>query len=132
MTAQNRATAHLEAFKGIEKRYNFAIFTVLSISGPLPPQKIHSQVKKQPGCDGIREGSLYKRLHSLVLSGYLNERPPNEGSRAKRYELSDKALLALIFREVAPQELIDQADDIEAKFLMAIILKILSKNKSSS
>lgn len=117
----------LDAFKGVEKRYNLAVFRVLSIYGPLSHKKMLPKVRRQPKCEGIREGSLYKRLGKLANRGYVYERPPSKGSRDKNYELSDKARLALISKDVTLQGLIDEADEADLKALLAVVSRILSK-----
>lgn len=126
--AKNRS--RLDVFKGQERRLNLAIFLVLSLSGPMPALKIYKQIIAQKKLSGTHQGSLYKRLDNLAEEGYLRILPPQPGSKAKIYELTNKAYLAIVLDDVSKQELVDKANEIDSALLVFEVLKIIQNNPS--
>ena len=118
----------LDVFKGQERRLNLAIFLVLSLSGPLPALKIYKQIIAQKKLSGTHQGSLYKRLDNLAEEGYLRILPPQPGSKAKNYELTNKAYLAMVLDDVSKQELVDKANELDSAILVFEVLKIIQNN----
>ncbi len=128
--AKNRS--RLNVFKGQEKKLNLAIFLVLSLSGPLPALKIYKQIIAQKKLSGTHQGSLYKRLDDLAEDGYLRVLPPQLGSKAKVYELTNKAYLAVVLEDVSQQELVDKANELDSAILVFEVLKIIQSNTADS
>jgi DNA-binding PadR family transcriptional regulator len=128
--AKNRSS--LDVFKGQERRLNLAIFLVLSLSGPLPALKIYKQIIAQKKLSGTHQGSLYKRLDDLAEEGYLRILPPQPGSKAKIYELTNKAFLAVVLDDVSKQELVDKANELDSAILVFEVLKIIQNNPSAN
>jgi DNA-binding PadR family transcriptional regulator len=127
--AKNRS--RLDVFKGQERRLNLAIFLVLSLSWPLPALQIYKQIIAQKKLSGTHQGSLYKRLDDLAEEGYLRILPPQPGSKAKNYELTNKAYLAMVLEEVSQQELVDKANEVDSAILVFEVLKIIANNKAA-
>ncbi|XHH09875.1 MAG: hypothetical protein ACFCUE_04405 [Candidatus Bathyarchaeia archaeon] len=123
-----KRSSELNVFKGQEKRLNLAIFLVLSISGPLPERVIRKQVEE---FGWVYDGSLYKRLQRLVTDSYLKTLPPLEGSKAKRYDITHKARLAMFLETFDKQTLIEQANDKDGSSLLATIKIIVSRLDSN-
>jgi len=128
--AKNRS--RLDVFKGQERRLNLAIFLVLSLSGPLPALQIYKQIIAQKKLSGTHQGSLYKRLDDLAKEGYLRILPPQLGSKAKTYELTNKAYLAVVLEDVSQQELVDKANEVDSAVLVFEVLKIIQNNMTDS
>lgn len=119
-----KRSSELTVFKGPKKRLNLAIFLVLFIAGPLPEHDIHKQVEE---LGWVYDGSLYRSLSRLV-GFYLKILPPKKGSKAQRYDLTDKARWAMFLEFFDKQTLMDRANERDASFLLARTLRILRNN----
>ncbi|HLN89545.1 MAG TPA: hypothetical protein VK253_05720 [Candidatus Binatia bacterium] len=114
----------LSVFKGREARLNLAIFIALALLGPLTITGLQKQVSKQKGLEGTYYASLTKRLRCLDTDGYITGLHQKTRGKAVTYQIANKAYLAMFFYENSLQEILDQATENEAAFLLLSLLNI--------
>src|SRR5208337_2158784 len=102
----SRGGCLLSVFKGREAHLNRAIFRVLAVDGPKTISELQKQLCRQKGLGSIYYASVYKRLCCLEKAGYVEStlvEASESESRAKFYELSTKAYLALFLSRKSPE-----------------------------
>lgn len=129
MTQKKCSSSELSVFKGREARLNLAIFIALALLGPLTITGIQKQVSKQKGLEGTYYASLTKRLRCLDANGYITGLEQKTNRKALTYQITNKAYLAMFFYENSLQEILNQATENEAAFLLLNLLNI-TKSKT--
>jgi len=121
----------LEVFADRAARANVAIFDALAKESPQTIKQLLKQVSTYEGLEETYYASLTKRLRSLQETGYVGEaKPGNEDSkRQKSYELRIKAYLAMFLKENSIQDILDQATDTQAAYILLALLNVLSPEK---
>jgi DNA-binding PadR family transcriptional regulator len=128
---QNKGT-ELSVFKGREARLNHAIFETLATDGPRSISTLQKQLNKQKDLSRTYYASLTKRIHTLQDSGYIKETAKREkGSKAVVYELRMKAYLASFLNSNSLEDILNQATDVEAAFILLTLLKAALPDKEN-
>ena len=129
LTRKKSMSSELCVFKGREARLNLALFTVLASLGPLTITEIQKHVSRKKGLVRTYYASLTKRIKSLVSDGYVIELQPKKGSRAMTYQITDKARLAMFFKDHNSQEILDKSGGNDSAYLLIALLKIFEKSE---
>ena len=115
----------LEVFSDRAGRANVAIFDALVKESPQTIKHLLKQISKYEGLEETYYASLTKRLHSLQESSYIGEaKPAQEDSKGQAsYELKMKAYLAMFLKENSMQDILDQATDTQAAYILLALVK---------
>ena len=117
MTRKKCMGSELSVFMGVEAKLNFAIFLILAVSNyPLKNTELLKLLNKQKKSNDTYYGSITKRLRCLVNEEYLKEN--KVGSEAATYQLTNKALLAMLWNSNNMQEILDKASEKKRGFLL--------------
>ncbi len=117
MTRKKCIGSELSVFMGVEAKMNFAIFLILAVSDyPLKNTELLKLLNKQKKPSDTYYGSITKRLRCLVNEEYLKEK--KVGSEAATYQLTNKALLAMLWDSNNMQEILDKASEKKRGFLL--------------
>ena len=117
MTRKKCMGSELSVFMGVEAKLNFAIFLILAVSDyPLKNTELLKLLNKQRKSNDTYYGSITKRLRCLVNEEYLKEN--KVGSKAATYQLTNKALLAMLWNSNNMQEILDKASEKKRGFLL--------------
>jgi hypothetical protein len=117
MTRKKCMGSELSVFMGVEAKLNFAIFLILAVSDyPLKNTELLKLLNKQKKSNDTYYGSITKRLRCLVNEEYLKEN--KVGSEAATYQLTNKALLAMLWNSNNMQEILDKASEKKRGFLL--------------
>ena len=117
MTRKKCMGSELSVFMGVEAKLNFAIFLILAVSDyPLKNTELLKLLNKQKKSSDTYYGSITKRLRCLVNEEYLKEN--KVGSEAATYQLTNKALLAMLWDSNNMQEILDKASEKKRGFLL--------------
>jgi len=119
----------LSVFEGRSARSNRAIFEALAKESPQTIKQLYKQVRIQKGLEETYYASLTKRLHCLRETGYITQTPAQGDSRVQVYELRMKAYLASLLNMYSMQEIIDQATDTQASYILLALLNALIPEK---
>jgi hypothetical protein len=127
---KNKGT-DLEVFADRAARANDAIFDVLAKESPLTIKQLLKQISKYEGLEETYYASLTKRLHRLQETGYVGEaRLAQEGFKVPTsYELRTKAFLAMFLKENSMQDILDQATDTQAAYILLALLNVFLPEK---
>jgi len=123
----------LDVFSDRAARANSAIFDILAKERPQTIKQILKQISKYRGLEETYYASLTKRLHSLQETGYIGEEKTAEGESKgqKRYGLRVKAYLAMFLKENSMQDVLDQATDSQAAYILLSLLNVSFPQKDS-
>jgi DNA-binding Lrp family transcriptional regulator len=119
------STVRLQVFKGHKAKLNKAIFTILASRSPQTIYDIHKEAKAWRGLGCTRYASVNKRVRFLEDSGYLKKirrKRAKASFEASTYELSARALLAIILSSSNLDELLRRANETTASAIMVGIL----------
>ena len=117
MTRKKCMGSELSVFMGVEAKLNLAIFLILVVSDyPLKITELLKLLSKQKEVSRTYYASLTKRLGCLVNEEYLKEN--KVGSEAATYQLTNKALLAMLWNSNNMQEILDKASEKKRAFLL--------------
>lgn len=124
----------LDVFSDRAARANSAIFDMLAKERPKTIKQILKQISKYEGLEETYYASLTKRLNSLQEAGYVGEvKTAEEDSKGqKSYELGIKAYLAMFLKENSVQDIIDQATDAQAAYILLALLNVFSQEKDQN
>ena len=129
MAKKSRGTA-LKVTRGKAARANLAIFSTLARENSLTVKQLQKRVSKYKGLDETYYASLTKRLHCLEDTAYVKKtKSTKEGIEAQTYDLRIKAYLAMLLNENSMQDIIDQATDKQAAFILLALLNVLMPDK---
>ena len=119
-------STELEVFSDRAGRANVAIFDALAKESPQNIKQLLKQISKYEGLEETYYASLTKRLHCLQETGYIGEAKSvqecNKGQTS--YELRMKAYLALFLKENSMQDILDQATDAQAAYILLALLNV--------
>jgi DNA-binding PadR family transcriptional regulator len=117
---------------GKAARANLAIFDALTKESPQNIKQLRKKVSKHKGLEETYYASLTKRLHRLQETGYVTvAKPTGEGAKTQTYELTIKAYLAAFLKENSMQDILDQATDTQAAFLLLTLLNVSLHDKQN-
>lgn len=121
----------LEVFSNKAGRANAAIFDVLGRESPQTIKQVLKQISKYERLEETYYASLTKRLRSLQESGYVGEakQTREEFRGQKSYELRMKAYLARFLKENSMQDIMDQATDTQAAYILLALLNVVLSEK---
>lgn len=110
---------------------NLAIFSTLAKE---KPQNIKSLLKKISKYEGLKKtyyARLTKRLRSLQETGYIGEvKSVQECTKGQTsYELRMKAYLAMFLKENSIQDILNQASDTQAAYILLALLNVFQPEK---
>ena len=126
MTRKKCMGSELSVFMGVEAKLNFAIFLILAVSDyPLKNTELLKLLNKQKKSNDTYYGSITKRLRCLVNEEYLKEK--KVGSEAATYQLTNKALLAMLWDSNNMQEILDKASEKKRGFLLLALANSISE-----
>jgi predicted transcriptional regulator len=117
----------LSVFKGREAKLNRAVFQTLAQKGPQTIYDMHKEIKSK-GLGTTRYANVNVRVRILQQSGYVrrkNEKKTRAGFQATIYELTAKALLAMLLDSIDIEKLIDQITEEKGQTIMGAILDSL-------
>jgi hypothetical protein len=117
----------LDVLVGKAARTNLAIFEILAKESPQTLKQLQKRITKYPRLQETYYASLTKRLHNLMKTGYIKQaQPKQEGTKAQTYELRTKAYLAMLLNEYSIQDILDQATDTQAAYMLLSLLNVLT------
>lgn len=109
-------------FQDRAARANTAIFEVLAKESPQTIKQILKKITRYEGLEETYYASLTKRLRNLTENGFIEEiRLDQKGAQAT-YRLCVKAMLAMFLKENSMQDILDQASDTQAAYIMLALL----------
>jgi DNA-binding Lrp family transcriptional regulator len=126
-----RQNRRLTVFKGREAKLNKAIFQILALKCPQTIYDMHKAVKALKGLRYIRYASVNKRMKALEETGYLRKigvKETKAGFKAKIYELTARAYLAIAMNSMDLEELVAQLDDTMALTMLTAMISLFSEN----
>jgi len=131
---KQRKGTHLEVFSDKAGRANSAILDVLAKETPQNIKQILKKINKYEGLEETYYASLTKRLHSLQETGYIGEAKTAEetSKNQKSYELRAKAYIAVFLKENSIQDIIDQASDTQAAYILLALLNVFLPEKDQN
>ena len=113
MARAKRNHGRLSIFKGREAKLNYAVFQVLSQKGPQTTWEVFKQFKKQKDMAHLTYSVLIRRVKALQESDYLmkvGERKTRLGSETALYQLTPRAELAMVLKQINLDKFIKEAD----------------------
>ena len=122
-------TTKLSVFKGREAKLNRAIFQTLALKGPQTIYEIHKQIRAQRGLKSVKYASVNRRIKSLVESDYVKRigaKRTKTGLEAFNYDVTYRALLAILINSLELDVMIAQMDDSLALTILGNIVHIIS------
>jgi predicted transcriptional regulator len=130
---KNKGT-ELEVFSDRAARANVAILDVLAKESPQTIKQLLKQISKYEGLEEIYYASLTKRLNRLHELGYIGEAQPNQEDSKDQtsYELRMKAYLAKFLKENSIQDILDQATDTQAAYILLALLNVFLPEKDKT
>jgi hypothetical protein len=134
LARKKRKDTELEVFVDRAGRANAAIFDALAKESPQTIKHLLRQISRYEGLEETYYASLTKRLHLLQESNYIGEaKIAKEDSKGqKSYELRMKARLAMFLKENNIQDILDQATDRQAAFILLALLNVFSPEKDGA
>lgn len=118
----------LGVFKDRAGRANLAIFEVLAKTSPQNIKQILKQITRYEGLEETYYASLTKRLRRLHEEGFIRETKQATGQ--KSYELQMKAYLAMFLNKYSMQDIITQASDTQAAYILMALLDVVLQEKA--
>jgi hypothetical protein len=133
LAGKKRKGTELEVFSDRAARANAAIFKVLAIESPQTIKQILKRIIKYEGLEETYYASLTKRLHCLQETNYIRDikRKQAGGKSQTTYDLQMKAYLAMFLKENSMQDIINQATDVQAGYILLSLLNVLSPEKET-
>ncbi len=124
MAPKRSKGTELSVFKGREARLNRAIFQILITEGPHTIWDLRKKVAIMKGLSRTRYHNVNVRVRSLEQKGYLKRsgiRETKAGFTANLYEVSSRALCAMLLSSLDLNSLIEELDDISTLTIMALV-----------
>jgi hypothetical protein len=121
----------LDVFSDRAGRANAAIFDALAKESPQTIKQLLKKITKYEGLEETYYASLTKRLRNLTETGLIEEIKPNRKGAPASYKLSVKAMLAMFLKENSIQDIIDQASDAQAAYILLAMLNVIDYAKNS-
>jgi hypothetical protein len=118
-------------FSDRASRANAAIFDALAKESPQTIKQIQKKITKYEGLEETYYASLNKRLHILAEMGFIQEIKPEKKGTPTSYQLCIKAVLAMFLKENSIQDIIDQASDAQAAYILLAMLNVINYAKNS-
>jgi DNA-binding HxlR family transcriptional regulator len=115
----------LDVFSGRAGRANAAIIDSLAKESPQTIKQLLKKITKYEGLEETYYASLTKRLRNLTEIGLVEEIKPNQKGVPASYKLCVKAILAMVLEENSMQDILDQATDTQAAFILLALLQVL-------
>ncbi len=126
--AKAKANAGLSVFKGRGARLTHAILSALVNRGPQTIYDIYKEIKTKKGLGHTRYANVNMRVRSLVQSGYIEktgQKTTKAGFQAIIYEITNKALLAMLLNSVDIENLLSQINEENAQTIIGDILNVM-------
>ena len=117
----------LSAFKYRSAELNRAIFEILAIKGPLTAYQVYKHIRKRKEFEGKYYSVVNRRIRELREQGYLKkagETRTKAGFQASLYELTAKAYLALLLKNINFETLLERINEKTALALIAELVKM--------
>lgn len=125
MARNKKSRSHgteLDVFQDRAARANTAIFEVLAKESPQTIKQILKKITKYEGLEETYYASLTKRLRNLTENGFIEEIRLDQKGVPATYRLCVKAMLAMFLKENSMQDILDQASDTQAAYIMLALL----------
>jgi hypothetical protein len=132
LAGKKRKGTELEVFSDRAARTNAAIFKVLAIESPQTIKQILKRIIKYEGLEETYYASLTKRLHCLQETDYIIKREQFGRKKQTAYDLQKKAYLAMFLKENSMQDIINQATDVQAGYILLSLLNVLLPEKETN
>ncbi len=118
-------------FQDRAARANSAIFEVLAKESPQTIKQLLKKITKYEGLEETYYASLTKRLRNLTETGFIEETKPTQKGIPTSYKLCVKAFLAMFLKENSIQDILNQATDRQAAYILLTLLNAtLDKEES--
>ena len=117
----------LSAFKYRSAELNRAIFEILAIKGPLTAYQIYKHIRERREFEGKHYSVINRRIRKLREQGYLKkvgETRTKAGFEASLYELTAKAYLALLLKNLNFETLLERINEQTALALIAELMNV--------
>ena len=117
----------LSAFKRRGAELNRAIFEILAVEGPLTAYQVYKHIRKRKEFEGKYYSVVNRRIRKLREQGYLKkagETMTKAGFQASLYELTAKAHLALLLKNINFETLLERINEQTALALIAELMKM--------
>ena len=117
----------LSAFKHRGAKLNRAIFEILAIKGPLTAYQVYKHIRERREFEGKYYSVVNKRIRKLREQGYLKKVGKirtKAGFQASLYELTAKAYLALLLKNLNFETLLERINEKTALTLIAELVKL--------
>ena len=117
----------LSAFKHRGAKLNRAIFQILAIKGPLTAYQVYKHIRERKEFEGKHYSVINRRIRKLQGQGYLKivgETRTKAGFQASLYELTAKAYLALLLKNINFETLLERINEQTALALIAELVKL--------
>ena len=123
----------LSAFKHRGAKLNRAIFEILAVEGPLTAYQVYKHIRKRKEFEGKYYSVVNRRIRELREQGYLKkagETRTKAGFQASLYELTAKAYLALLLKNINFETLLERINEKTALALIAELMRMKLKDMS--
>ena len=123
----------LSAFKYRGAELNRAIFEILAIKGPLTAYQVYKHIRKRKEFEGKYYSVVNRRIRKLREQGYLKkvgETLTKAGFQASLYELTAKAYLALLLKNLNFETLLERINEKITLVLIAELMRMKLKDMS--
>ena len=117
----------LSAFKYRGAKLNRAIFEILAVEGPLTAYQVYKHIRKRKEFEGKYYSVVNRRIRKLREQGYLKkvgETRTKAGFHAPLYELTAKAYLALLLKNIDFEMLLERINEKTALALIAELMNV--------
>ena len=117
----------LSAFKYRGAKLNGAIFEILAVEGPLTAYQVYKHIRERKEFEGKHYSVVNRRIRELQGQGYLKivgETRTKAGFQASLYELTAKAYLALLLKNLNFETLLERINEQTALVLIAELMKM--------
>ena len=123
----------LSAFKHRGAKLNRAIFKILAVEGPLTAYQVYKHIRERKEFEGKYYSVVNRRIRKLREKGYLKkvgETMTKAGFQASLYELTAKAYLALLLKNLNFETLLERINEQTALALIAELMIMKMKDMS--
>ena len=117
----------LSAFKHRGAKLNRAIFQILAIKGPLTAYQVYKHIRERREFEEKHYSVINRRIRKLQVQGYLKKvgkTRTKAGFQAPLYELTAKAYLALLLKNLNFETLLERINEQTALALIAELMKM--------
>jgi hypothetical protein len=120
--------SRVSVFKGRTRSLTKAIFWTLALKGPCTIYDIRKAVRAKKRLRYTRYSVVLRRVKTLLKRGYLEKvgtRRTKAGFEAPLYQLTTRAYLAIMVRQVNLYHLIEEADEDTVLAVLGFLSSIL-------